>query len=84
VRKQLELPLDVHGVVVASVDAGSPAAQQLEPGDVILSVNRVPVNSVADFNKLAAEAKGSTLLRIMHEGQGVFIVVSPESGSEKQ
>ena len=43
-----------------------------------------PVNTAADFNKLAAEAKGSTLLRIMHEGQGVFIVVSPESGSEKQ
>jgi Do/DeqQ family serine protease len=84
VRKQLELPADVHGVVVGNVDPSSPAAQQLQPGDIILSVNRVPVNSVADFNKLAAEAKGSTLLRIMHEGQGVFIVVSPESGSEKQ
>ncbi len=31
-----------------------------------------PVNTVADFNKLAAEAKGSTLLIIMHDGQGMF------------
>ena len=47
-------------------------------------VTMQPRNTVADFNKLAAEAKGSTLLRITHEGQGVFVVVSPESGSDKQ
>jgi hypothetical protein len=34
-----------------------------------------PVNTAADFNNLAAEAKGSTLLRIMLDGQGMFIVV---------
>jgi serine protease Do len=84
VRKQLELPADVHGVVVGNIDPGSPAAQQLQPGDVIISVNRVPVNSVADFEKLAGEAKGPTLLRIMHDGQGVFIVVSPASGSDQR
>jgi serine protease Do len=84
VRKQLELPADVRGVVVGNIDPGSPAAQQLEPGDVILSVNRVPVNSVADFDKMAAQAKGSTLLRIMHDGQAMFIVVSPESGSDQR
>jgi len=43
-----------------------------------------PRNTVADFNKLAAEAKGSTLLRIMHDGQGMFMVVWPESGSDTQ
>jgi hypothetical protein len=43
-----------------------------------------PVNTVADFNKLAAEAKGSTLLRIMLDGQGMFIVVSPQTGSEQR
>ena len=84
VRKQLELQADVHGVVVGNIDPGSPAAQQLQPGDVIISVNRVPVNSVADFEKLAGEAKGPTLLRIMHDGQGVFIVVSPASGSDQR
>src|ERR1700730_9031674 len=31
-----------------------------------------PRNTVADFNKLAAEAKGSTLLRIVDNGQGMF------------
>ena len=31
-----------------------------------------PRNTVADFNKLPAEAKGSTLLRIMHDSRGMF------------
>jgi serine protease Do len=84
VRKQLELPADAHGVVVGNIDPGSPAAQQLQEGDVIVSVNRVPVNSVADFDKLAGEAKGPTLLRIIHDGQGAFIVVSPGSESDQR
>jgi hypothetical protein len=52
IRKQLELPADVRGVVVGNIDPGSPAAQQLEPGDVILSINREPLNTVANFNNV--------------------------------
>jgi len=83
IRKQLELAPDVHGVVVSGVDPSSPAAQYLEPGDVILSVNQQPVNSVAEFNKLAAEAKGQTLLRVLHQGSAVFIVIPDERSEEK-
>src|SRR3984893_344666 len=83
IRQQLGLPPDVHGVVVTNVDPDSPAAQYLEQGDVILSINRQEVNSVADFNKLAAEAKGKTLLRILHEGQPVFVVISPDQDSDQ-
>jgi hypothetical protein len=43
-----------------------------------------PVNTAADFNKLAAEARRSTLLRIMLDGQVMFIVVSPQTGSEQR
>jgi serine protease Do len=78
-RKKLELPADVQGVVVIGVDPGTPAAQSLAPGDVIMSVNRKPVSSVAEFNKLASEAKGSALLRVFRDGQAAFVVISPES-----
>ena len=69
---------DVHGVVVTGVAPDSAAAQYLEQGDVILSIDHHEVNSVADFNKLAAEAKGKALLRIIHQGQAVFVVISAE------
>ncbi|HEX4076794.1 MAG TPA: DegQ family serine endoprotease [Candidatus Acidoferrales bacterium] len=77
-RKHFQLPTDTQGVVVSDIDPDSPAAQTLEQGDVILSINQQPVNSAADFDKLAAEAKGRTLLRIIHQGQALFVVVSPE------
>jgi len=77
-RDQLGLASDVTGVVISQIDPNSPAAAAgLQPGDVIESINRQAVNSVTDFNRLAAEAKGQTLLRINQHGNGVFVVISP-------
>jgi len=45
-------------------------------GDVIESINRQPVRNVAEFNRLATQAKGQTLLRINRQGNGVFVVIS--------
>ncbi len=84
-RKQLSVPADVQGVVVTDVDPDAPAGQYLQQGDVIMSINRQPVNSVADFRKLASEAKGETLLRVMHQGESAFVVIPAEpSGGENQ
>jgi len=83
IRQQFGLGPDVHGVVISQIDPNSPAAQTgLQPGMVIEGINRQPVNSVADFNKLAADAKGDTLLRINQQGSSVFVVVSPGSGGD--
>jgi serine protease Do len=87
VRDQLGLPPNVRGVVISELDPSSPAAQGgIQPGDVIEGINRHPVNSVTDFNRLAAEAKGQTLLRINRQGNGLFVVISPEDsgGDESQ
>jgi serine protease Do len=78
-RRQLGVPSETHGVVVTEIDPGSPAAQYLTQGDIIMSINRHDVNSVADFNKLAADAKGQTLLRIMRQGQAAFVVIPDQA-----
>jgi serine protease Do len=86
-RDRLGLPPSVRGVVISELDPSSPAAQGgIQPGDVIEGINRQPVNSVADFNRLAAEAKGQTLLRINRQGNGLFVVISPgdSEGDESQ
>ncbi|MGC2661486.1 MAG: DegQ family serine endoprotease [Bryobacteraceae bacterium] len=82
-RKQFDVPAVTEGVIVRDVDPNSPAAQTLQEGDVIVSINQQPVNSVADFNKLAAEAKGRTLLRIIHQGTPLFVVVSPDDSGNQ-
>jgi serine protease Do len=80
-RDQLGVPPGVSGVVITQVDPNSPAGQVgLRQGVVIQSINRQTVNSVADFNRMAAEAKGDVLLRIYYQGQGQFVVVSPSGG----
>jgi serine protease Do len=76
-RRQLQLPVSAHGVVVTDVDASSRAADAgLQQGDVVESVNRKPVNSVADFNAAvrAGANSGSTLL-LVHRGQGALFIV---------
>ncbi len=81
VRQELDLPGGVQGVVVTQVDRNAPAAQALTQGDVIQSVNRQPVHNATEFNKLAAEAKGRTLLRVVRQGQGLFVVITPGSNN---
>ena len=81
-RDQLGLPPSLRGVVITEVDPNSPGGQQgLRQGVVIQSINRQAVNSVADFSRLAAAAKGEVLLRIYYNGAGQFIVISPSGDS---
>jgi len=74
----LQLPATVHGVVIDSVDPGSPASEAVTRGDVITSVNRHPVTSVGEFQRLMSEAGGkSVLLTVNRHGQSAFVVVQP-------
>jgi serine protease Do len=77
VARQLGLPRDVTGVVVVDVDPASPAAAAgLRSGDVIQRVNRQPVESVADFNRLVRQAEGKPVLLLVNRGgRTAFIVV---------
>src|SRR6266568_3099280 len=49
--RQLDLPSNVQGVVVTSVDPDSGAAE-LQKGDVIEEINQQPVPSISDYNKM--------------------------------
>jgi serine protease Do len=51
-RDQLQLPTDVKGVVVTNVQPGSPADNAgISRGDVILEVNRHPVQTADDVKR---------------------------------
>ncbi len=81
IRKQLGIPEGVSGVVVSQLDPSSPAAQQgLQQGDVIESVNHQPVANPEDFSRMAADLNGDVLLRIIRNGAGLFVVISPQAG----
>lgn len=80
IREQLGLKPDTKGVVVADVADGSPASDAgLQRGDVIEQVNRHPVNSVSDYERLVEQAgKQAIVLLVNRGGNTTFVVVQPE------
>jgi serine protease Do len=77
-REQMQAPRDLHGVVIQAVQPGSPADNAgLQPGDVIVEVDRKPVQSVADVQKaLSSVPNGQdTMLLIWSNGGSTFRVL---------
>ena len=72
------------GVIVAAVVPGSPAANAgIQPGDVILEVNRTPVSSVYGVKAEAAEVKGDKPLLLLvrrADGSTMFAALSRNIG----
>jgi serine protease Do len=85
IRDQLSLSEDVHGVVVASVDPNSDAADKgLRAGDVIMSIGNKAVTSPADVAKGvkdAQDAKRDSVLMLVANQQGQrFVAVKVGKG----
>lgn len=81
-RDQLQLPSDVKGVVVSNVQPGSPADNAgISRGDVILEVNRKPVQSAEDVKRelgnvpsgkdamVLVWSNGGSSFRVMHAAE---------------
>ena len=77
--KRLALPGNVAGVVVTRVAKESPAADELQPGDVIESINRQDVGSTADFRAAAGVLENGrrAAVSIIRDRARSFVVVSP-------
>jgi serine protease Do len=63
-----------HGVVVEEV-AGAAARAGVQPGDVILSVNRTPVKSPAQLKDLVGKSGKTIALLIQREDAQIFVPV---------
>jgi serine protease Do len=84
VREQLQLPSNVHGVVIEQVRPGSSADNAgLQQGDVILEVNRHKVQSPADVQQeLSKVAEGQdALLLVWSNGGNTFRVLHYPEGA---
>ena len=74
-RFELSEELDV-GVVVEQVSPNSPAAAAgLAPGDVILEINRRPIQNSAEFAALYRATRGQVLLLVLREGSTQYLLL---------
>ncbi len=73
IARSLGIDSTSQGVVVSSVDPSSDAGQKLKRGDLISSVNSVPVRTAADVAKQVAAAKSAgrpQVLLLVSRGRG--------------
>ena len=79
-KSRFELAADATGVVIVSLDADGPAAEQgLREGDLIEKVSQQEVATPADVERLAEAAQdakqNSLLLLVNRQGDSLFIAV---------
>ena len=86
VRQQLGLDEGTHGAVVQQVTQGSPADQAgLQTGDVIVGIGDHTVASPAQAANALHQAISSNqtiALRIVRDGQMLFVAVQPPSAND--
>jgi len=83
-REQLRAPDDLHGAVIQRVQPGSPSDDAgLQPGQVIVGVNRNETKSAADVQKaLSSVPKGQdALVLIWSRGGNTFRVLHATNGA---
>lgn len=80
IARQLGLSPGTKGVVVTGLAPDSAAAAAgVEPGDVILEINRQSVRSVADLKRISSKLskKEGALLLINRRGGKLFLAIKP-------
>jgi serine protease Do len=84
-REQIRAPHNLQGAVIEQVQPGSSADNAgLQPGDVIVEVDRKPVRSAADVRQaLSSIPKGKdALLLVWSNGGNTFRVLQPSEASQ--
>jgi serine protease Do len=80
-RQQINAPDQIHGVVVENVRPASPADEAgLQPGDIILEVNRKPAQSASQFaSELHQNRDGKDLLLLVwSKGNASYRTIHPD------
>jgi len=78
-RRNLQIPSRINGVIVTEISEDSPAAGYLQKGDVIMAINRTRINNTKDYQKIVSKLKeGDILLFIYRDGQTFHLTLSME------
>jgi serine protease Do len=77
-KKNLDIPKRISGVVVTDIEDGSPAGGILMQNDVIIEVNRKRINSMKDYEAVVSKIKSGQdiLLLVFRNGSTIYLSLS--------
>ncbi len=80
IARRLQVPNGQSGAVITDVDPSGPSAGRLQPGDVVISINREPVASAADAGRALQKIESGRLAQILvwRSGNEVFVTVQKD------
>ena len=78
IRKELNIPKQVNGVIVSNIEEGSAVEGILTRGDILLQINKHGIGSLNDYEKVASGVKSNEniLLLIFRNGSTFYATVS--------
>jgi serine protease Do len=76
-KKRLNMPKRMVGVIITDVAAGSPAESIYGQYDVILEINKKKIGSLKDYENVVSKIKSGDdiLLLIFREGSTIYITI---------
>jgi serine protease Do len=77
-KKNLNIPKRINGVIVTDIEEGSPAEGVLMVNDVITEVNRKRINNMKDYEAVVSRIKSGNdiLLLVFRNGSSIYITLS--------
>jgi serine protease Do len=76
-KKTLDIPKRINGVLITDIEEGSPAEGILMRNDVIIEINRNPINNLKDYEAIVSEIESvqSVLLLIFRKDSVFYITL---------
>ena len=77
IRKMLQIPPKINGVIITHIETGSPAEDLLKKNDVIAEVNKKKINNVAQYKEalMGIKAGKQILLLIYRNGAFEYLIL---------
>ena len=75
--RRLGVRESIKGLVVEEVDPSGPTSEEVQPGDIILEVDKQRVSGISDFRRVLSQNKNNrkVLLRIQRGTTQLFLVI---------
>lgn len=78
-KKTLDLPKRITGVIINDMEEGSPAEGVLTKNDIIMEINKKPIFGTKDYESVVSKIRQdqNILLLIYRNGSAIYITLSP-------